>query len=71
MKRKIFLSCLVSLTVLGTAAIAPSKAGAAPAPIFSSLIDDIRTQLPKGLKMRLPSSSFSPSQCKALPLHQV
>ena len=29
-------------------------------PIFSFLIDDIRTQLPKGLKMRLPSALPSP-----------
>ncbi len=59
MKRKI-ISCLISLTVLGTGLIAPSKSGAEPALIFSPLIDDIRSQLPPGLKIRLPSSLPSP-----------
>ncbi len=55
-----FLICLVSLTVIGTGLSAPSKSGAEPAPVFRPLIDDIRSQLPQGLKIRLPSSLPSP-----------
>lgn len=56
MKFKNMLIGLVSLTVLGSGLLAVESAIAQPAPIFRPLIDDIRRQLPKGLKMRLPAS---------------
>jgi hypothetical protein len=57
MQSKVLLTGLVSLTVLGTSLCAGIESTIAqPAPVFRPLIDDIRRQLPKGLKMRLPSS---------------
>jgi hypothetical protein len=56
MKLKALFTGLVSLTVLGCGWLAVEGAIAKPAPVFRPLIDDIRRQLPKGLKMRLPSS---------------
>lgn len=56
MKREVFLSSLVSLTIIGASLIAPSKSGAEPAPVFKPLISEIRSRLPGELAMRLPSS---------------
>lgn len=56
MKLKGLFTGLVSLTVLGSGLLAVESAIAQPASVFRPLIDDIRRQLPKGLKMRLPAS---------------
>lgn len=57
MKFKKLLIGLASLTVLGSGLFAKVESTIAqPAPVFRPLLDDIRRQLPKGLKMRLPSS---------------
>lgn len=56
MKRKIIFNSLVGLSVLTTGLVIAYKSGAEPASVFRPLINDIRTHLPKGLKMRLPSS---------------
>jgi hypothetical protein len=57
MQLKVLLTSLVSLTVLGTGLCAGIESAIAqPAPVFRPLVDDIRRQLPKGLKMRLPAS---------------
>ena len=56
MNLKGLLIGLVSLTVLGSSLLAVESAIAQPATVFRPLIDDIRRQLPKGLKMRLPAS---------------
>ena len=57
MKFKPLLMGLASLTFLGSCLFAGVESAIAqPATVFRPLIDDIRRQLPKGLKMRLPSS---------------
>ncbi|KOP23302.1 hypothetical protein AMR41_26825 [Hapalosiphon sp. MRB220] len=56
MKRKIILNSFIGLSILVTCLVISSQSGAEPASVFRPLIDDIRTQLPQGLKMRLPSS---------------
>ncbi|MCP6762230.1 MAG: hypothetical protein NHB32_26565 [Fischerella sp. CENA71] len=56
MKRKTILNYLIGLSILVTGLVISSKSEAEPASVFRPLIEDIRTQLPKGLKMRLPSS---------------
>ncbi|WP_293147486.1 MULTISPECIES: hypothetical protein [unclassified Microcoleus] len=56
MKLQALFAGLVSLTVLGSGLLAVESAIAQPASVFRPLIDDIRRQLPKGLKMRLPAS---------------
>ncbi|MEG3842719.1 hypothetical protein [Microcoleus sp. herbarium14] len=57
MKLKVLLTSLVSLTVLGSSLFAGVESTIAqPAPVFRPPIDDIRRQLPKNLKMRLPES---------------
>jgi hypothetical protein len=58
MSSRALFSLGVSLTVLCTGLLAnPLATTAEPAPVFKPLIKDIRSQLPRGMKMRLPSST--------------
>ena len=57
MKLKTLFINLASMTVLGSCLFSDLESAIAqPAPVFRPLLDDIRRQLPKGLKMRLPAS---------------
>jgi hypothetical protein len=57
MQRQILLNCLASITVLTTSL---QIVNAEPAPIFRPMINQIRSQLPRGIKMRLPAAIPSP-----------
>lgn len=56
MKAKFWLNSVVILTVLGKVFLNnASSAIAVPAPIFQPILQEIRTQLPRGMVMRLPA----------------
>lgn len=56
MKRLALCSFVIGLSILDTSfPTISSSANAAPAPVFSPLIKDIRSQLPQGVGLRLPS----------------
>jgi hypothetical protein len=57
MKGRSILSLMANLTILGIGAfIKPQSVSAEPASIFRPFIRDIKSQLPRGMVMRLPAS---------------
>jgi len=55
LRNKALSIALTGLGLLGTTSLYISEAKAAPDPVFKSILQDIRNQLPRGMVMRLPS----------------
>lgn len=60
MKRQVLLFTVGAImswigVAQGTILLGKGRASAEPAPLFQPIVDDIRNQLPSGLKMRLPA----------------
>jgi hypothetical protein len=63
--KKAMTTCILSFSILVSGLLQQTRAIAEPAPLFQPLVEDIRQQLPKGLKIRLPA--FMPES--SIPLY--
>jgi hypothetical protein len=63
--KKVMTTYLFSFSILAGGLLQQTRAFAEPAPLFQPLVEDIRNQLPKGSKIRLPA--FMPES--SIPLY--